>query len=89
MSRTENRSLAEQAYDELERRLVTLELGPGQFLLEKELSKTLGLGRTPVREAVQRLAAHGLLKILSQMEPVEDEFPNVDDNVLPLDDVDL
>ena len=57
------KSLAEQAYDELERRLVTLELSPGMFLQEKELAADLGLGRTPVREAIQRLAGQGLLKI--------------------------
>jgi DNA-binding GntR family transcriptional regulator len=68
-------SLAEQAYDELERRIVTLELPPGQLLLEQGLVDLLGLGRTPVREAVQRLAAHGLLRIYPrkgiQVVPVE------------------
>jgi DNA-binding GntR family transcriptional regulator len=68
-------SLAEQAYDELERRVVTLELPPGQWLLEQGLVDLLGFGRTPVREAVQRLAAHGLFRIYPrkgiQVEPVE------------------
>ena len=56
-------SLAEQAYEELERRLVTLEFPPGTFLQEKNLTESLGLGRTPVREAIQRLATQGLLRI--------------------------
>ncbi len=70
-------SLAEQAYTELERRLVTLELHPGQFLQEKNLTETLGLGRTPVREAVQRLTETGLLKIYPRkgilVQPVQAE----------------
>lgn len=70
-------SLAEQAYTELEQRLVTLELHPGQFLQEKILTETLGLGRTPVREAVQRLTETGLLKIYPRkgilVQPVQAE----------------
>ncbi len=57
-------SLAEQAYQQLEYQLVTLEFPPGQFLQEQDLSGSLGIGRTPVREALQRLAGHGLLTIL-------------------------
>jgi DNA-binding GntR family transcriptional regulator len=57
-------SLAEQACRELERRLVTLELEPGQLLQEKQLIDALGIGRTPVREAVQRMAAMRLLEVL-------------------------
>jgi DNA-binding GntR family transcriptional regulator len=41
-----------------------MEFTPGQLLQEKELSDRLGIGRTPVREAVQRLAAQGLLDVL-------------------------
>jgi DNA-binding GntR family transcriptional regulator len=61
----------------LEQRLVTLELHPGQFLQEKILTETLGLGRTPVREAVQRLTETGLLKIYPRkgilVQPVQAE----------------
>jgi DNA-binding GntR family transcriptional regulator len=58
------RSLSQQAYDRLESRLVTLVFAPGRLLQEKELCETLGIGRTPVREAVQRLAGYGLLRVL-------------------------
>ena len=58
------KSLAEQAYEALETQLVTLALAPGEPLQEKHLIETLGFGRTPVREAVQRLASQGLLRIL-------------------------
>lgn len=57
-------SLADSAYRGLERRLVTLALAPGQLVQEKELATALDIGRTPVREAVQRLASQGLLRVL-------------------------
>lgn len=61
---TGNRSLADQAFERLEARLVRLDLEPGQAVQEKALAELVGLGRTPVREAVQRLAAGGLLRVL-------------------------
>jgi DNA-binding GntR family transcriptional regulator len=56
-------SQAELAYERLEHLLVTLELAPGAALREQILVDRVGLGRTPVREAVQRLAAEGLLLV--------------------------
>ncbi|MFT5140851.1 MAG: DNA-binding GntR family transcriptional regulator [Lysobacterales bacterium] len=58
------RSLAERAYLDLEEMLVTLQLKPGQLLQEKDLAHAVGIGRTPVREAVQKLAGCGLLIVL-------------------------
>lgn len=49
-------SLAERAYRLLEDKLVTLALPPGAMVSEGELIEMTGLGRTPVREAIQRLA---------------------------------
>lgn len=57
-------SLAEQAALELEHRLVTLHYAPGSLLQEQRLVDDLGLGRTPVREAVLQIARTGLLQIL-------------------------
>ncbi len=57
-------SLADQAYDLLEERIVTLALEPGQVLSEVALRDELGIGRTPLREALQRLAADRLVLIL-------------------------
>lgn len=57
-------SLTDQAYGELEERLVTLRLAPGDVLSEQALAAELGLGRTPIREALQRLAVEGLVSIL-------------------------
>jgi DNA-binding GntR family transcriptional regulator len=54
---------AVRAYHALERMIVMLELAPGSVTTEGALIARLGLGRTPVREAVQRLAWEGLLEI--------------------------
>ena len=54
---------AAKAYRALERMIVTLELPPGSTTTEGALIERLGLGRTPVREAMQRLAWEGLLEI--------------------------
>ena len=55
------RSLAEKAYELLVRKIVRLELPPGAVVAEKPLIEELGIGRTPIREALQRLAVEGLL----------------------------
>lgn len=56
-------SQADSAYRLLEEALVTLDLEPGSHLTEGALIARVGLGRTPVREAIQRLAWEGLLEI--------------------------
>jgi DNA-binding GntR family transcriptional regulator len=48
--------IAERAYADLRERIVTLRLPPGTVLREDELMAELGIGRTPLREAVKRLA---------------------------------
>ena len=57
-------SLTDQAYNQLEEMIVTLQLEPGAVLSEGTLGTQLGLGRTPIREALQRLAREGLVVIL-------------------------
>jgi DNA-binding GntR family transcriptional regulator len=57
-------NLAEQAYRLLEEQLVTLKLAPGELIAEKDLMDKAGIGRTPVREAIQKLSAEGLLQVL-------------------------
>ncbi|ANT48839.1 GntR family transcriptional regulator [Mesorhizobium amorphae] len=54
---------AAKAYRMLEHMIVTLELAPASFVTEGALIERLGLGRTPVREAIQRLAWEGLLDV--------------------------
>jgi DNA-binding GntR family transcriptional regulator len=60
------RSLMEQAYTELKRRIVTLDLKPGQRLDDYDLSVELKFSRTPVREAIFLLAAEGWVDIRSK-----------------------
>jgi DNA-binding GntR family transcriptional regulator len=57
-------TLTEQAYRAIEERIVTLQLKPGDVLSEQMLSAAFRIGRTPVREALQRLAREGLVVIL-------------------------
>jgi DNA-binding GntR family transcriptional regulator len=57
-------TLTEQAYRVIEEAIVTLRLVPGHVLSEQMLSATYRIGRTPVREALQRLAREGLVTVL-------------------------
>lgn len=54
-------SLADYAYQLLVRKITRLEIEAGAPLVEKTLVSELGFGRTPIREALQRLAAEGLI----------------------------
>ena len=69
-----DRSLTDRAYDALEEMICTLQLAPGEVLSEGALSETLGIGRTPVREALQRLAREGLVTVLPRRGVLVSEF---------------
>ncbi len=56
--------LGDLAYATLEERIVTGELLPGSVWSEAALSEKTGIGRTPVREALQRLSADHLVVLL-------------------------
>ena len=57
------KSLAEQAYDLLEEMIITLVLPPRSVVTEGVLIDKVGVGRTPIREALQRLSEVGLVRI--------------------------
>src|SRR5689334_4737953 len=59
-----DRSLTDLAYAHLEEMIVTLKLKPGATVSEGELSVMTGIGRTPIREALQRLSREKLVNIL-------------------------
>lgn len=61
MNRT---SLSYKAYEVIKQKIVTLQLPPGSVIDENELQAELGLGRTPIREGLQRLAREQLVTIL-------------------------
>jgi DNA-binding GntR family transcriptional regulator len=56
-------SLADQAYYALRELIVSLELRPGSPITEPELTARLAIGRTPVREALRRLALERLVEV--------------------------
>lgn len=63
---SENEPQSRIAYRLIEAMIVTHELPPGSRLSELSLSKKLGIGRTPIREALQRLSFEGTVKIVSR-----------------------
>lgn len=54
-------SLAEQAYDELKRQILDQQLKPGERLNIDALSRSSGISSSPLREALVRLGAEGLV----------------------------
>lgn len=67
-------SLTDLAYAHLEEMIVTLRLRPGAAVSEAELSEATGIGRTPIREALQRLAREKLVNILPRRGIVVSEI---------------
>jgi DNA-binding GntR family transcriptional regulator len=58
------KSLRQLAYERIKQKIVSLELAPGSVIDEAGLQAELGLGRTPIREALQRLALEKLVVIV-------------------------
>jgi DNA-binding GntR family transcriptional regulator len=56
-------SLAETAYRRIEEMIVMRVLKPGAMISEKRLADDVGCGRTPVREALQRLGLEGYIEV--------------------------
>ena len=56
-------SLAERAYHAIREMIVSLELRPGAVIDERRLMEELGIGRTPIREALRRLAQERLVEV--------------------------
>lgn len=57
-------SLSQIAYGKIRRKIVSLELPPGAIIDETALQRELGVGRTPIREALQRLSLERLVVIV-------------------------
>jgi DNA-binding GntR family transcriptional regulator len=57
-------SLADRAYLHLREEIIGVALPPGTLLREEDLTRRLGIGRTPVREAVQRLHRDGFVTVI-------------------------
>ena len=61
---TDSRLLHQVAYERLKNAVKLAELQPGDLLSEGRIAKALGISRTPVREAIRRLAQEGLLQVI-------------------------
>jgi DNA-binding GntR family transcriptional regulator len=62
--RNKEDSLSEAAYRALKEKIITLKMPPASLVNEAELMAELEMGRTPIREALQRLAHDNLVVIL-------------------------
>ena len=60
---THRKTLRTQAFERLEEMIVTQVLKPGATVTEEELARETRIGRTPIREALQRLSRDGLVSI--------------------------
>src|SRR5215467_1751912 len=59
-------SLADKAYVAIRDRLIMLDIRPGEPIDDSELARELGVGRTPVREALKRLEGDRLVVSFSR-----------------------
>jgi DNA-binding GntR family transcriptional regulator len=71
-------SLAERAYVDLREEIIGVSLPPGTLLREDELMQRLGVGRTPVREAVQRLQRDGFVTVIPRRGTLVSEISITD-----------
>ncbi|MCA0212569.1 MAG: GntR family transcriptional regulator [Proteobacteria bacterium] len=67
-------TLVDRARAELEVRFITLQIPPGSVWSEGSLSEMLGIGRTPVREAVASMAQDGLVTVIRRAGIVVSEI---------------
>lgn len=53
-----------QAYERIKQEIITMGLRPGEYLNEAQISKAIGIGRTPVHQALNRLALERLVEVI-------------------------
>ena len=53
-----------QAYEQIKQGIITLRFRPGEYLNEARMSKLLGIGRTPVHQALNRLMLEGMVEVI-------------------------
>ncbi len=63
-------SLRQQVIERLREAVISGSLSPGQRLTERELTESLGVSRTVVREALRQLEAEGLIEVIPNKGPV-------------------
>jgi DNA-binding GntR family transcriptional regulator len=57
-------SLREVAYEAIKHRIITCVFKPGDYINEAYVSGAIGIGRTPVHQAIDRLMQDGLLEVI-------------------------
>src|ERR1700742_4044211 len=57
-------SLLDTAYEKIKQQITACEFRPGDYLNEADLSERLGIGRTPVHQAIDRLMMDGLVQVM-------------------------
>lgn len=62
--RTDRRSLRDIAYERIKGMIISCELEPGIVISEAELSTALGIGRTPVHQALDRLMVDQFVEVM-------------------------
>lgn len=62
MKKEQKPSFVQRAYDGIRKLIIEEEIRPGELLSENQLAEYLHMSRTPVREAIRRLQAEGLLE---------------------------
>jgi DNA-binding GntR family transcriptional regulator len=75
-------SLRDAAYKAIKHRIITLNLRPGEFINEAAICVALGIGRTPVHQAFDRLMLEGMVDVIPRkgiiVKPVSlDEIMNI------------
>jgi len=60
------KSLGQSVYETLREAIILFKFMPGQMIYENELAETLGVSRTPIREAIRILVSEQLLEVLPQ-----------------------
>jgi len=58
----ERKSLGEHVFESLKHSIVTGKISSGEWLVESHVAETLGISRTPVREAIHKLEREGLIE---------------------------
>ena len=60
----EPQSLRDAAYEAIKHRIITCAFRPGEYINEAYVSAVLGIGRTPVHQAIDRLMLEGMLDVI-------------------------
>ena len=57
-------SLTDHAYEAIKHKIIVLDFQPGKYLNEAQVSAALGIGRTPVHQALTRLMLEGMVEVI-------------------------